>query len=117
MPAAPDAPPVEVLMKGFLKKKSPKGLPGMHAWQMRWFELTAEHITYWEISMEGEVEEKGAIEVVDLAGVRPPGHQRSDAVAEGGREQVRARAVARLHFDAERARPLVAALKELGARD
>ena len=41
-------------MKGFLKKKSPKGLPGMHAWQMRWFELTAEHITYWEISMEGE---------------------------------------------------------------
>ena len=70
VPAAPDAPPVEVLMKGFLKKKSPKGLPGMHAWQMRWFELTAEHITYWEISMEGEVEEKGAIEVVDLAGVR-----------------------------------------------
>ena len=26
--------------RGFMKKKSPKGIKGFHAWQMRWFELT-----------------------------------------------------------------------------
>ena len=43
--ARPDLPAVDVLMKGFMKKKSPKGLRGLHAWQMRWFELTRTHLS------------------------------------------------------------------------
>lgn len=53
-----------------MKKKSPKGLKGFHAWQMRWFELTKVKLAYWEVSMEGAVEEKGAVLISDLAGVR-----------------------------------------------
>ncbi len=36
-----------VLMKGFLRKKSPKGIPGFKAWQQRYFELTPETIRYY----------------------------------------------------------------------
>ena len=53
-----------------MKKKSPKGLKGFHAWQMRWFELTKVKLAYWEVSMEGAVDEKGAVLIGDLAGVR-----------------------------------------------
>lgn len=66
----PDSQVVEVIMKGFMKKKSPKGLKGFHAWQMRWFELTKKKLAYWEVSMEGAVDVKGAVEMADIAGVR-----------------------------------------------
>jgi len=63
--------PVEVLMRGFLKKKSPKGLRGMHAWQMRWFELNAKELRYWEVSMEGVVNLRGNVSLAELlVGVR-----------------------------------------------
>jgi len=66
----PDSQIIEVYMKGFMKKKSPKGLKGFHAWQMRWFELTKVKLAYWEVSMEGAVEEKGCVLLDALAGVR-----------------------------------------------
>jgi len=66
----PDAKVVHVSMKGFMKKKSPKGIKGFHAWQMRWFELTTTKLAYWEVSMEGAVDEKGGLPLTDLVGVR-----------------------------------------------
>lgn len=39
---------VDVLHKGLLSKKSPKGVIGMHKWQTRWFELQPSHLAYWE---------------------------------------------------------------------
>ena len=33
-----------------MKKKSPKGIKGFHAWQMRWFELTKLKLAYWEVA-------------------------------------------------------------------
>jgi len=66
----PDAQVVHVSMKGFMKKKSPKGIKGFHAWQMRWFELTTHKLAYWEVSMEGAVDEKGGLPLTDLVGVR-----------------------------------------------
>ena len=56
--------------RGFMKKKSPKGIKGFHTWQMRWFELTTQKLAYWEVSMEGAVEEKGGLPLTDLVGVR-----------------------------------------------
>ena len=56
--------------RGFMKKKSPKGIKGFHAWQMRWFELTTHKLAYWEVSMEGAVDEKGGLPLTDLVGVR-----------------------------------------------
>ena len=47
---------VEVLMKGMLAKKSPKGIPGAHKWQKRHFELQPTLLGYWELNaMEGAV--------------------------------------------------------------
>lgn len=66
----PDHQIIDVYMKGFMKKKSPKGIKGFHAWQMRWFELTKIKLAYWEVSMEGAVEEKGGLPLKDLVGVR-----------------------------------------------
>lgn len=66
----PDAQVMHVSMKGFMKKKSPKGIKGFHAWQMRWFELTAHKLAYWEVSMEGVVDEKGGLLLTDLVDVR-----------------------------------------------
>jgi hypothetical protein len=61
---------IEVLMKGRLAKKSPKGLPGVHVWQTRWFELQPSHLAYWELNkMEGAVK-KGSLFLGDMVGVR-----------------------------------------------
>jgi len=61
---------VQVVMKGQLKKKSPKGLPGVHAWQTRWFELTPTALMYWELSVLESAEKKGRIILSDVIGVR-----------------------------------------------
>eukprot|EP00316_Scyphosphaera_apsteinii_P015977 CAMPEP_0119312534 /NCGR_PEP_ID=MMETSP1333-20130426/26820_1 /TAXON_ID=418940 /ORGANISM="Scyphosphaera apsteinii, Strain RCC1455" /LENGTH=379 /DNA_ID=CAMNT_0007317175 /DNA_START=99 /DNA_END=1238 /DNA_ORIENTATION=+ len=68
--APPETELVDVLMKGFMKKKSPKGLRGLHAWQMRWFELTMTRLSYWEVSMEGAVDMRGSVALNELVGVR-----------------------------------------------
>ena len=56
--------------RGFMKKKSPKGIKGFHAWQMRWFELTTLKLAYWEVSMDGAVDEKGGLPLTDIVDVR-----------------------------------------------
>ena len=53
-----------------MKKKSPKGIKGFHAWQMRWFELTTQKLAYWEVSMDGAVDEKGGLPLTDIVDVR-----------------------------------------------
>ena len=53
-----------------MKKKSPKGIKGFHAWQMRWFELTTLKLAYWEVSMDGAVDEKGGLPLTDIVDVR-----------------------------------------------
>lgn len=65
---------IEVLIKGRLAKKSPKGIPGAHKWQLRWFELQPDHLAYWELNrIEGAVK-KGAVRLSEMVGVRK--HQR-----------------------------------------
>jgi len=65
---------IEVMIKGRLAKKSPKGIPGAHKWQLRWFELQIDHLAYWELNrIEGAVK-KGAVRLSEMVGVRK--HQR-----------------------------------------
>ena len=67
---------IQVLIKGRLAKKSPKGIPGAHKWQVRWFELQPDHLAYWELNrIEGAVK-KGAVLLSEMVGVRK--HQRED---------------------------------------
>ncbi|KAL1510958.1 hypothetical protein AB1Y20_005784 [Prymnesium parvum] len=76
------APPSRVLHSGFMHKRSPKSLIGVHAWQNRWFELSPTRITYWELALhsaqadlDGQIhfflgEQRGTIALADMAGVR-----------------------------------------------
>jgi len=74
------APPNRVLCSGFLYKRSPKSLVGMHAWQSRWFELSPARIIYWELELrtveEGGAscfflgQQRGALALKDMAGIR-----------------------------------------------
>lgn len=61
---------VPVLHKGSLQKKSPKGLPGAHTWQSRWFELQPTALLYWKLDpLEGAVK-KGEVRICSIVGVR-----------------------------------------------
>lgn len=73
-PDGEDDPPVDVIHKGRLSKKSPKSTPLAVMWQTRWFELQPSHLAYWELSkIEGAVK-KGHLALSDMVGVRA--HQR-----------------------------------------
>jgi len=68
---------------GLLSKRSPKSVAGMRAWQQRYFELSPERLTYYELVVCGTPSgeptigksEKGAIALSELVGVRE--HQSS----------------------------------------
>jgi len=78
------APPNRVLQSGFLHKRSPKGVIGVHAWQSRWFELSPTHLSYWELAIRstGADDEPGtlvaffldrqagSVALADVAGLR-----------------------------------------------
>jgi len=55
-------------LEGYLFKKSPAGLPGMHRWQRRYFRLQDRNLLYFEKQQHALTSTK-ALGVIDLANV------------------------------------------------
>jgi len=55
-------------LEGYLFKKSPAGLPGMHRWQRRYFRLQDRNLLYFEKQQHSLTSTK-ALGVIDLANV------------------------------------------------